>query len=496
MSMQRPGVWLRGFLVVGLAAAAQAGESAGADLVAILRARLAEQQQRLDELQATVAEQDPSVARRRASDLREQIRAILNEPGFREGLLEPALQAGYDGAFFIRSSDEQFSLRTNGYLQFRYTYYQAGWANRYLLPGFRRPDRNGFDVRRVRWIIRGDLYRRTVSWYLQLRSDGPDNYRTRIRDAFVNFRIAEALQFRAGIFKVAATQTRITSASRLQFVERPLFDSLFGYNRGTGIRLWGRALDRRLEYHLDVVNSLGSDGNRTITPDPPALDGNPGIAARVVWFLLGDDAADTLKAEAALEDHTEPAWDIAFHYAFNEDAGDRRSADAPFPVTRARPTIGAFGVTSTRGLQTNQFGLSSRFKYRRLSLRGEYIVRLVDPRNTDYRPLTPWYQLTGADATTAQHGGYVQVGWFPPIPRLEEKLELVARVGGYAFHASAHDDAWEYALGVNYYFAGNRVKLQADVTKVTEAPVSSPGSSVANVNDGPLVFRVQLQAGF
>jgi hypothetical protein len=494
MSTRRYGDW-----IVVLALLAGMSDMAGAaeretDVAAALRARLAQQRERLAQLQAAAHAQDQSVADMRTHDLREQIRGVLSEPAFRESLMAGSLQAGYDDGFFIRSSDEKFSLRMNGRVQARYTYYNNGSRNRYLLRGFRRSDRSGFDLRRVRWAMRGDLYDKTLTWYLQLRGDGTSSYNVRILDAYLNYKVAEELQFQAGIFKAAALQTRLTSSSRLQFVERPLFDSIFGYDRAAGLRIWGRACEKRLEYYLDILNSLGSATNRTITPDPPELDGNPAVIARAVWYVLGD-AAD-LKAEAAHKDHLEPAWDIAFHYAFNEDDGDQRTAELPFPTTRFHTTPGGFGLTSTRGVQINQLGLSSRFKYRRFSLRGEYVVRLVDPQDTTKMPLTPWFQLTGDDSTTAQHGGYVQAGWFPPIPQLDNKLEVVGRVGGYAFHAAEVDDAWEYTVGVNYYFAGDKVKLQADVTKVTEAPVSSGGSSIANVNDQPLVFRVQLQAGF
>jgi hypothetical protein len=494
MSTQRRGHWIVVLaLLTGMTDRAGAAESE-TDVAAALHTRLKEQRERLAELQATARAQDRTLTAIRIQDLREQIRDVLSEPAFRKSLMADSLQAGYDDGFFIRSHDEKFSLRINGRVQARYTYYNSGSRNRYLLRGFRRSDRSGFDLRRVRWTLRGDLYDKTLTWYLQLRGDGTDSYNVRVLDAHVNYKVAEVLQFQAGIFKAAALQTRLTSSSRLQFVERPLFDSIFGYDRGAGLRIWGRACEKRLEYYLDILNSLGSATNRTITPDPPELDGNPAVVARAVWYLLGD-AAD-LKAEAALRNHVEPAWDIAFHYAFNDDDGDQRTADLPFSTTRFHTVPGSFGLTSTRGVQINQFGLSSRFKVRCFSLRGEYVVRLVDPQDTTKMPLTPWFQLTGDDSTTAQHGGYIQAGWFPPIPQLDNKLEVVGRVGGYAFHAAEADNAWEYALGINYYFEGNKVKLQADVTKVTEAAVSSGGSSIANVNDQPLVFRVQLQAGF
>jgi hypothetical protein len=126
----------------------------------------------------------------------------------------------------------------------------------------------------------------------------------------------------------------------------------------------------------------------------------------------------------------------------------------------------------------------------------EYAIRSVDPRRTDSRPFTPWWLLSGDDSTTAQQGAYVQMGYMLPIPGMEDKIELVARVGGVSTLAEQRDCSWEYAVGANYYIEGHKVKLQTDIVKIDEAPISSSYSSLANVNDDVLVFRVQLQVAF
>ena len=104
--------------------------------------------------------------------------------------------------------------------------------------------------------------------------------------------------------------------------------------------------------------------------------------------------------------------------------------------------------------------------------------------------------LTRQGDTTVQHGAYLQVGYFLPVPGLENKLEAVARVGAISALANGRDACWEYAGGLNYYIEGQNVKLQADITKVDEAPISSGYKSLANVNDDALIFRVQLQLTF
>ena len=102
----------------------------------------------------------------------------------------------------------------------------------------------------------------------------------------------------------------------------------------------------------------------------------------------------------------------------------------------------------------------------------------------------------GSRSTVAQQGGYIQAGYLLPIPGFERKLEVVGRIGGISAVSGGQEGTWDYGGGLNYYIEGNRVKLQADVTQMTEAPFSSPNYGVANVNDNVLLFRVQLQVAF
>ncbi len=461
-----------------------------------LEQRLRSNRHELESLGAQLASVDAQATdAARAEEMRRQIRALLSEQEFREQLLAPTAQAGYDKGFYIKSSDDLFKLVVGANLQFRWTHYAVGPRNRYRDPRLERDDRTGFDATRLRLILKGHAYSEDLTHYMQIASDTSNAYDTIIRDWYVNYRFADEFQVQAGIFKVAATQSELVSDSGLSLVDRPMVNFVFTFARGLGMRFWGQAAEKRLEYFVDVVNSFNSYTNRTITPDPAELDGNPAIAARLVWHALGESPGKDMAVEPDVEYHDSPALDIALHYGFNEDDGDRRTTRIPFPSeANFRDSRGGFGLTRTTGLQINQFGLASAFKWQGFSARGEYIVRVVDVRNTHQTPLTPWFLLTGDASTVAQHGAYLQLGYFLPIPGLEKKLEAVARVGGISALADEQEGAWEYSGGLNYYLHGNSVKLQTDVTRITEVPISS--STMANVNDSPLIWRVQLQMTF
>lgn len=488
--------WITVLCATGGVACASAGETD--DKINRLEALLEQQQSRIDSLETQLVDarsQDQDAAR--VDAMKQQIREVLSESDFRESLMPSVMQAGYDHGFYIRSADNDFYMRINGRFQFRFTHYGTRSSNRYLLPRRQRDDRTGFDVQRMRFGFRGNAWGQDFTYRFEFQADAGARNDARARYAWVNYKFSEAFQVKAGIFKIASTRGQMTSSGSLQFVDRSVTDAVFEYGRGLGVRFWGHLFDKKLDYYIDVVNSFNSTSNRTISPDPAEHDNTPALALHLVWHALGENPGKDFKAQADHAKHESPALDLGFHYAFNADQGDARTTRIPFPARRRLfGSRGGFGLTTTNGLQTNQFGFEAAFKLRGFSATGEYILRIVDPRRATRRPFTPWFLLTGQGSTTVMHGAYVQVGYFLPIPGYEDKLEAVARVGGISTQANGTEGTWEYAGGLNYYLQKDKVKLQTDVTKVTEVPISSNSHSLANVNDDALIWRVQMQFAF
>ena len=484
-----------GVFVVPAVAEATSGISAQDAKVARLQALLEDQQRRVDELQAQVAASNSQDADAARTDLmRHQIREILGEQEFRESLMPSMLQAGYDKGFFIRSSDDKFLMKINGRVQFRWTHYGTRSRNHYRNPRLERDDRTGFDVQRLRLGFRGHVYSPELTYRLEFNGGAGNTYDIRAFYAYLNYKFAEEFQVQAGIFKAAGTRAQRTSSGSLQFVDRPMTDAVFSFGRGLGVRFWGRLFDKRLDWYLDVLNSLGSVANRTITPDPAEMDNNPAIIFHALWHVMGDKPGDLMKSQSDTAFHEVPALDLGFHYAFNEDAGDNGTLAVPFRRTTFAP--GAYGRTTTNGMQVQQLGVEAAFQWQGFSATAEYMWRFLDPRRAGRTPFTPYWLLTGVGDDSSYHGGYLQLGYFLPIPGHEKKVELIGRVGGVGGIGPGSEGSWEYAAGLNYFFEGNNVKLQTDVTKIYEAPVRSGSGSIANVNDDALVWRVQLQVQF
>lgn len=480
---------------VGCATESEASARVAEERILRLEALLSAQQERIRQLEeraVAAVEQDQDAAR--IEVMRRQIREILGEASFRESLMPSTLLAGYDGGFFIRDAAGAFKLQINGQLQFRWTHYGTQRDNRWLSPGEQRDDRTGFDQQRTRLMFKGHAYSKDLTYNVTIQADAADRYDFRIQYAYMNYRVADELQFRAGIFRLASTRVQFQSDANLNTIDRPMTDAVFGLGIGTGVRVWGEIFEKKLCWFIDVANSLNSSDNRVITPDPAELDGNPAVLFRTIWHAVGE--ASEFRYDGDLEHHASPVADVGFHYAFNDDQGDLNTTRIVYPAPRLRLDRGGFGLTNSNGLQLHQFGLDAGFKYRGFSAIGEYILRIQDVRRAGRTPYTSLWLLTGDGSTNVQHGAYAQFGYFLPIPGWENKLEAIARVGGISALAGRQEGVWEYTGGVNYYIRGNNVKLQADVTKVYEVPISSSYSSLATVNDDALIFRVQLSVLF
>ena len=462
------------------------------------------QQARIEQLEATLtaAAAHPQEADRTAQ-MKAQIREVLSDSAFRESLLPPTTQAGYQWGFYIRSSDDKFTMLANVLLQFRWTHYATRSENRYLAPGFRRSDHTGFDLARARFRLYGNVYSKDLTYFLLLDMSAPGGYDAQLRYAWVNYRFADEFQTGAGVFRMASTRADASWAGGMPMTEYPMSNALFGLWRGVGVRFWGSLLKGRGEYYLDIVNSLSEAYPRTIVNDEDLYalghDNNPAVVFRTLWDVLGEQVAHKdddahFSDPCDLAFHEEPALNIGGHYAFNEDRHDGLT-----PVPYARRTFfrkGGFGVTNSDGLQLHQIGLDAGFKYRGFSATAEYVVRVLDVREAARAPFSPLFLATGDSSTSVQHGGYLQCGYFLPIPGLERKLEMVGRLEGITINTGGHEGTWIYSGGLNYYIDGHRVKLQTDVTKISEVPLASPSYSLANVNDDALIWRVQLQLVF
>lgn len=469
-------------------------ESADVERIDQLEALLARQQERLEALQQQAGAMQSDDADR-AQLMRAQIRDVLSEEEFRSELMPSTLQAGYDKGFFIRSHDDKFSMKLQWHLQARYTYYGTRSENHYLLPGERRSDRSGFDFARARFRIFGHAYSKDLSYFISLTAAENSAYDARLMYAFADYRFADEFHIMVGRMRLASTRAQMRTITTYQFTELPFTDAVFGAGVGTGVRFWGCLFDYHLHWFLDITNSWNGANNRVITPDPAELDGSPGVIFRMLWHALAEDPMNDFTYEADFGYHEMPVLDLGFHYGFNNDDGDLGTSRVIYHLQDRVYREGAFGLVNTNGMHIHQFGAEAAFKWRGFSATTEFHVRMLDIKDAASPPYTPYFLLTGDGSTTAYYGGYLQLGYLLPIPGWENKFEVVARLEGLGGVSPGNEGTWIYTGGFNYYI-DKQLKLQTDVSKITEVPISSSTYSLANVNDDALIWRVQLVFAF
>ena len=293
---------------------------------------------------------------------------------------------------------------------------------------------SSIDVRRGRLKVGGHAYRPWLDYSLEY--DFPS---TTLLDWRFTLEKLDALQLRVGQWKASFNRERVASSGAQQLVDRSLANDFFTVDRQQGLMLQGHVLrDTPGDswYHVAVFTGTGRGGDSND-------DGEPMWVGRWQWNFLGRD----LDLEQSDIDRTErPTASIAL-------AGVRNRS----PFTRFSSGGGGQLPGFEEGVagqyHVEQALLETAFKWRGFSFQHEShrkdITDRVNRRETEFT------------------GGYLQAGYFfhEAWSAFPEPLEIAAR---YAWVDSEGDVPFdplsEKTIGANWFFAGHKNKLSADVS--------------------------------
>lgn len=225
-----------------------------------LEQRLMELQQQITQLQEEITllkQQNPSLP------VESPVPAPPNPPS------HPTIQVGERG-LSVRSPDERFQLRLRGVFH---------TDNRTYVDDAGLGALNTFQVRRMRPIVEFKAFR-DFDFRLMPEFAGAN---ATLVDAYLNWRITDGIQIRAGKTKSPTGLERLQSASALTFVERGLPTGLVP-NRDIGVELHGVLAKDRIEYSLGLFNGT-PDGGTSVVDDDDGKD----IAARVFAYPFASD---------------------------------------------------------------------------------------------------------------------------------------------------------------------------------------------------------------
>ena len=443
-------------------------------LVEVQLARIQSLRERLGSCRHT------STGRPSTTEVRKLVRELMADADFRDSLFPDIQQVGYDKGFYIKSSDETFLLRINGFTHVRWTGQNRQTDDPRRQGRQRQDDINGFEIEDLRLILTGHIHSPKLTYEITTTADTDQDHEWRTWRAYVTYAFADELKVSAGLFKIPFGRQEHAGKAAQQFVDRSLANEVFNLDRAMTAMLHG-TFARRLGYAMAISNGFACPRD---SPSREQLDTNFAYTARLVGHILGTPIA----TESDLAWSKDPQLEVGLSFAYNDDNGDRNpSAPSSIPdrIRRGRG-IGGNALADLTGTDLYQFGADAAFRYRGLSVTAEYWLRTVDGDSE----FSAWEQLTGRDEASHQQGGHVQAGYFV-VPK---KVEVAARLGG--VWDNNGDEVWEYALGVNYFPWGTyNVLLQADFTRIAEAPVSSSAANWGQ-NDEINMVRVQLQVKF
>jgi phosphate-selective porin OprO/OprP len=310
------------------------------------------------------------------------------------------------------------------------------------LPGTTSPgsSKGSFRIRRAKTELTGWVYRRELTYELQLSWAGPEpgaSTTSPLEDFILNWDVSKdkRLQVAIGQFKVPLGRQELTSSSRQQFADRDLLSNEFTRGRDIGVQAWGLLAKGKVEYRAGIFN--GNPASRLDNDNSKYQ-----LNARVMFQPFGD----VKYSESDFESRTKPLFAIAGQWEHNDLSG----------------------ATNADDLETRILGVDAVFKYRGLFLFAEYFDR---------------HRRAEAGAAFQSNGFHAQAGYF----LLRDRFELAGRWAGYdPSDAIPGNDRTEVGGVANYYFNRHNLKLQGDFRKVDD---DSRGISVKEI-------RIQTQVVF
>lgn len=316
---------------------------------------------------------------------------------------------GYDGGFYIKSSDDNYKLKFNANLQMRYEY-QVRESN---------TDINTFAFPRTRLIFTGNVFTPKLTYMIMPEMGDIDQTHTGtnvaqtanlyMRDLWFDYACSDYFQIRLGQFFLPRHRQAYTISTAQQFGEFPitaLSDFSFAWDRGIDFH----GAIAKLDYDLYLVNGTG--GNITNTGK------GINIGTRLVYNLFGKYGY----TEGDTDYSEKPNLAIGGHISFNNSDNYNKAAAAP-------------------GGATPEYLLTSgdaAFKYKGFSLEAEFI----DLYNNIGKASNPAFT--------------VQAGYFL-IPKKWEVAGQASRI----FWNGSDNDWSEYIAGTSYYLKGHKLKIHA-----------------------------------
>jgi len=327
-------------------------------------------------------------------------------------------------------------------------------------------DQHNFEIRRFRTVFFGNLFGARNKYFLQLafaprEMDVRDGvvHGSPVYDAYLQFEQLRDLTLRVGQYRVMYTRERNIADVNPLLIDRSLANNEFNVDRDIGLDIRSEDLGgiKKLRYYAGVYLGEGRDQNK-FTDSGLMYVGRFDILPA---GLFDDyDASDLWRLQKF-----RVSFGVA--YAFND---------------RARKDRGVLGTAFADGGTASYRNATAdmMLKYGGWSLEGGYMWR--QGKRQAGMALDDMGEVIPATAARNGHGWLVQTAFLIPKTRLEPAFRYSGSRGQGVTSMPSRD---EFGVGLNYYFFGHNLKLQADYFHGME-----PGTGALPTD----VFRLQIQA--
>ena len=340
----------------------------------------------------------------------------------------------------VRSPDNQFAITLRARVQMRET-----------ITVNDEESTSEINIKTVRLVTQGHLLGPDLRYQVQF-AFGPGDFDastpTPLFDAWIEYRVSRDVQLRAGQYFVPFDRARTIREFSLQFVDRQLIIGELNLDRDVGVSASSQdlfGLDGKLNYSLGIFG--GSGRNRVGGESLGFLYvGRVGVRP---FGEFDDDSEGDLKRLAT------PRLALGGALAYNQNTLRARS------TTGANYTLGGFDYL--------HLAADAVFKYKGLSLLSEVISRVASD---------DLHEQLNEDGTTTRE--FSRSGWGYLLQAgmmVSEKVELTARWNELfaregtdpSLEALVSGQGKEVGAGVNLYFNGHALKVQADyATRFTD----------------------------
>lgn len=337
-----------------------------------------------------------------------------------------ALEGGYKDGLYIASDDGNYSLKTNFHLQFQHQFLSVEGQGK----------TNNFQIRRGRFGFSGNALSENLTYAILFEFLGGQTNNVseavaltgpNLRDGYINYAFRDGLQIKLGQFKAPFNFEELNGDTKLEFIDRPISNDAFTFNRDLGIAIHGNLSEKKWGYALFVMNE-GTNQNTANNNNEMLLGG------RLVHNFLGEHGYTTGDPENSEEPHL--AAGIAAN--FNR-VGAPAAADSS--------VIAATGDVA--------------FRYRGFSALGA------------------GYYMRNQTASTNTFGFLVQDGYYI-IP---EHLDVMIRFAGVIPTTAGVTNGYEAGAGIAYAFKGHRLKITTDYAILINSPLVLGVGGAAGTNN-------------